>query len=181
MAKTEDTAYEVEISDAILHICNVHLNPGVIVGHSEILKKSPALYPYQRSDVKTFNIHPGSFQYEIENIYQGQIPSKIVVGLVSEKAYSGAYTKNPYNFEHFNCNFAGFFVDGQSVPGDPITCDYKNDIYVGAYLSLFSSFGNNGSGEGNYITREDFKTGSALYCFQVDGNTENETPSMSLL
>ena len=123
MSPQGEKRYKYEIGDAILKISQVKLNPGVMISHAEQIKKSPALYPYMRSDVRTFNIQSGSFSWGMDDVFQGQIPCRVVVGLVSSKAFSGAYDKNPYNFHHFNCNFIGLYADGQSVPGDPLRCD----------------------------------------------------------
>lgn len=64
----------------------------------------------------------------IDDVFQGDIPESLVVGLVSSRAYSGDYTLNPYNFQHFNCNFAAFYVDGKSVPTNPIEPNYSKGI-----------------------------------------------------
>ena len=79
-----------------------------IEGLPEILTKSPALYPYIKSDVRTFNIQPGSYAWDMDDIFQGQMPKRVIVGLVSGESYSESVKKNPYNFQHFNCNFMGY-------------------------------------------------------------------------
>lgn len=172
MAKGGD--YSFEIGDAILKVCQAKLNPGVLISHAEQLKKSPALYPYMKSDVRSFNIQPGTFAWGMDDIFQGQIPSRMVVALLSSQAYSGSYDKNPYNFQHFNCNFMGLYTDGQSVPGEPITCDYKNGHYVNAYLSMFTGVGKYGLNEGNYISQSDYPNGYCIYVFDVSGRRGKE-------
>ena len=165
MSPKGEKLYTYEIAEAVLKMCQVKLNPGVMVSHAEVLKKSPALYPYTRSDVQ-----PGSFSWGMDDIFQGQIPSRVVIGLVSAQAYSGVYSKNPYNFQHFNCNFVGLYADGQSVPGEPHQCDYKNKHYVSSYLSLFSGISKFHVNEGNYITREEYPNGYCLYLFDFAGS-----------
>ena len=127
-----------------------------------------------KSDVRTFNIQPGSFSWGMDDIFQGQIPSRVVVGLVSSRAYSGTYHKNPYNFQHYNCNFIGLYADGQSVPGEPFQCDYKNDHYISSYLSLFSGIGKYNINEGNYISRENYPKGYCLYVFDISGSRRKD-------
>ena len=51
-----DVKYKVEITDAILKVCHVDVNPLMIVAHNEALSRSDALYPFQKSDVKVFGI-----------------------------------------------------------------------------------------------------------------------------
>lgn len=166
--------YSFEIGEAILKVCQAKLNPGVLISHAEQLKKSPALYPYMKSDVRSFNIQPGTFAWGMDDIFQGQIPSRVVVALLSSQAYTGNYNKNPFNFQHYSCNYMGFFTDGQSVPGEPITCDYKSGNYVNAYLSTFTGVGKYGLNEGNYISREDYPNGYCIYVFDVSGRHGRE-------
>ena len=52
----------------------------------------------------------------IDNIYHGNVPSKIIVGMVSNNAYSGNYNLNPFNFLHKNINYMEIAVDGTPVP-----------------------------------------------------------------
>lgn len=166
--------FSFEIGQATLKVCQAKLNPGVVISHAEQLKKSPALYPYMKSDVRSFNIQSGSFDWGMDDIFQGQIPSRVVVALMSARAYAGSYDKNPFNFQHFNCNFMGLYADGQSVPGEPIVCDYKNNHYVNAYLSLFTGVGKYGLNEGNYISRDEYPNGYCIYVFDVSGRRGRE-------
>ena len=161
--------YTFEIGEAILKICHAKLNPGLVISHAEALKSSPAIYSYTRSDIRTFNVQPGSFAMEVDDLFQSQVPSRVVIALVSAQAYSGAYHRNPYNFEHFNLGFMGLYLDGQSVPGDPISCDYANKQYVSAYLSLFTGIGKFRLNEGNYILREEYAGGNAIYVYDIAG------------
>ena len=174
MSATPDKMYQYEIQDAILKVCYVKVNAGVLIGHSEALKKSPAIYPYHRSDVKVFNIANGSYNFSADDIFQGEIPSRVIVALTSGAAYSGSYTKNPFNFHHHNANFVGFYVDGQSVPGPPLQPNYSGDKYVSSYLSTFTATGKYLMNEGNYISRKQFKDGYCMYVFDIEGKHGKE-------
>ena len=174
MSKNGDEQYTYEIGEAILKVCHVKLNPGILISHAEKIKKSPAIYPYTKSDVRTFNIQPGSYAWGMDDIFQGRVPNRVVVCLIAGQAYSGSFQKNPYNFQHFNCNYVGLFVDGQSVPGDALQCSYKDKHYVSAYHRLFSGADKINTSEGNYITRDDFPKGYCLYVFDLTAKTSKE-------
>ena len=127
MSGTNQSKYKVEITEAILKVATVFVNPGILVGHGDLLKKHMATYPFMRSDIKCFSVPKGQFNITLDNLYQGLVPTSLTVGLVSSKAYSGFYDKNPFNFHHYHCNFCGFFVDSQSVPGQPFQPNYTNN------------------------------------------------------
>lgn len=133
MSSESGMKYEIQIDDVILRCCYLKINPEVLLGHSEGLQKQLALYPFKKSDIKCFGIPAGQFHLNVDDVFQGEI---LMVGLVSSKACSGHYTLNPYNFEHFNCNFAAFYVDGKSVPSAPVEPNFTTGNYVTAFLSM---------------------------------------------
>lgn len=168
-AEGEAGQYSYEIGEVILKLCHVRMNPGLLVSHAEKLKKTPALYPYMKSDLRSFSIATGSYTWTMDDIFQSMVPSRLIVALVSSQAYSGEFNKNPFNFQHFNANHIGFYVDGQPVPNQPFICNYKRKQYVDAYLSLFAAIGKMNEHEGNNISRDDFSGGYAIYVFDVSG------------
>lgn len=71
MAPKDSEQYSYQISEAVLKVCQANLNPGVLISHAEQLKKTPALYPYMKSDVRTFNIQSGTFSFDIDDMLNG--------------------------------------------------------------------------------------------------------------
>ena len=165
MAKDETVKYKVKIVDATLTVPHNTVSPGVLVGHSESLKEKNALYPFMRSEIKTFNIPSGIYTWTGDNIFQDSVPSKLIVGLVSAAAYSGSYVKNPFNFENMNLTYLDFLVQGQSKPGPPYQPDYGKKHYTQVMKAL-----NEGKDRSdyNYIQYEGLGNGYAIYIFEVD-------------
>ena len=95
-----DKKYKIIITEAILKVCHVSLNPNVVVAHNEAIQISPAIYPFWRSDIKTFNVSSGSYTVMTDNIFHGKVPSKIIIGMVSNAAYSGDYKKS-FQFSNY--------------------------------------------------------------------------------
>ncbi|KAK3091490.1 hypothetical protein FSP39_020208 [Pinctada imbricata] len=178
LSSEEGMRYKIRVEDCILKCCYVKINPGVIVGHAEALAKQPVLYPFRRSDLKCFAIPAGQFHMNIDDVFQGEIPERLIVGLVSSKAYSGMYHLNPFNFQHFHCNFAAFYVDGKSVPSTPLEPNYREGTYVSSYLSLFNSKHIYGEDNQFFINREDYAKGYCLYMFDINTvyDPENNLP-----
>ena len=97
--------YKLKITSAILKACFVSLHPSMIVAHNEALKIIPSLYPFRYSDIKSFSVAGGSLTFTTNNIFHGELPSKIIIGLVSNSAYSGDYNKNSFNFMNIRLNY----------------------------------------------------------------------------
>ena len=168
MSSNPSADYKVEIVDAVLKICMKEVAPEIILAHAATLRNGPALYFYDRTDVKAYGIAKGQFGTTIEDIYQGEVPSRLVVGLVASKGATGDYSSNPFEFKDFNTNFAGFYLEGKSMPMEPLTPNYKNSNYTSAYLTLFGNQYMENSG--NYIAREEYPNGYCLYVFDVCQN-----------
>ena len=169
MAKDTTENYKVVITEAALKVATVKVDPHVILGQADILKKSEALYPYTRSVIKTYAVPKGQFSFITDDLFQGEVPQQLTVGLVESASVHGSYVKNPFNFQHFNCSYAGFFVDGQSTPSEPLQPNYTNGHFVEAYKRLFW----NPQHRAIHISKTEFKGGYCLYVFRPSGDTED--------
>ena len=170
--------YRYDITDAVLKVCMVKVNSGVLVGHNEALKVSDAIYPFMRTDMKSYSIPSGLYTWSIDDPFLGQVPSRVIVALCSSAGAGGRFDKNPFNFANMNVNFVGFYVDDESKPAKPFQPNYKNNNYSKEYLSLFTGTGRYQT-EGINISREDFKQGYSFYVFDIDGNHSEEFVSLS--
>lgn len=112
-----------------------------MVAHSEILMKTTAKYPYRQTDIKVFTLPAGQFSASFDDVFQGNIPTKLLVGMNSAQAYSGNLQKNPFYLKHYDTNFIGFYVDGESVPTQPLRMNFEANQYVEAYQSIFTATG----------------------------------------
>ena len=167
MTDSKDREYKIVITEAILKVCKINLSPSVSLAHAEMLTQSPAKYPFERTDIKSFNIASGSFSFCTEDLYQGAIPSRLILGLVKSAAYNGSYELNPFNFIHANCNSIAVYLDDDSVPAQPLKPNYANMNFMSAYHTLFTALNKDGKNEGNDIARDEYDRGYTLYAFEV--------------
>ena len=160
MVNDDDETYKVIITDAILKVCHTKVNPMVILAHNEALKQGEALYPIMQSDIKTYGIPQGSYTYNADGIFNGNVPTSLIIGFVSGEVFAGSYKKNYANFQHYGVNYLEFSVNGNAVPMQAFTPDYNNDDYTTEFLSLF--YNKYPQGTGNFITRENYPNGYCL-------------------
>lgn len=169
LAKDGTNRYKVVITEAALKVATVKINPSVLLGQADVIKKVNAVYPHNRSVIKTYAVPQGHFSFVTDDLFQGEVPQQLIVGIVESVAVHGSYAKNPYNFQHFNCNYAGFFVDGQSTPSEPLQPNYKSDQFIEAYQRLYWDQRQRAV----HVTRENFKGGFCLYVFRPCGDTKD--------
>lgn len=131
-------SYKIKILDVFYRTARVKLDPGVILNHRDEIQKSPVQYVINRSHVIQNVIPKGSTEFFWDAMFPKALPSKVVIGLVSQKTANDDYTANPFNFQHFNMTNVTMNVNGVEIYGSPLSLDFgKNRNYIAAYVRLF--------------------------------------------
>ena len=162
---------KLNIEEIYLDVCKVSVSPEVMMGHNAGLEVADSVYPFSRTDIRTFNIAEGNFGINLEDMWQGEVPSRLVVGMVRSQAYNGDYNLNPYHFEHFDVSNIGFFVNGESTPRPSFKLDVGNGIYLQGLNSLYKITGKTMENSDIGITRDTYRQGYTLIGFDVDPTT----------
>ncbi|XP_011630862.1 uncharacterized protein F54H12.2-like [Pogonomyrmex barbatus] len=160
---------KIRILDASLLIRRAKISPAVLVEHARMLSKTTAKYPLTRVEVKTFTIHAGVVGESIDNAIFGQLPKRVIVGFVDNKAFNGDRKLNPFNLKNYGINFFSLYADAVQIPSRPLQPNFSKDhpLYVEAYNTLFSGTGNHFLNEGNSISREDYAKGFTFFAFDL--------------
>lgn len=166
-----NTKYKVTIESAVLFVRRVKINPAINLEHNKLLNSGHnAKYPLRRALVNTFTIPTGTLSKVQDNVLQGQIPRRIVLGLVSHEAFNGSLPTNAFNFEHFNTNFLALYVEGESIPSQPYRMNFSEEDgseYLRSYLSVYEGMGMLHDNRGNCISRKDYPDGFMLHVFDL--------------
>ena len=166
--------YKLKITEASLKIFYLNLTPGVLVGHAEALKKTNARYHYNKSEIKTYAIARGSYNIHLDDVFQGLIPTKVVVCFVTSQAYAGKNDKNPMKFDHCNLDFLAAYVNGESKPFKPLQPDFSTaggQQYIKAYETLFPTNEKEAKGTPP-ISRSDYPLGYTLFVFDIEQHND---------
>lgn len=160
---------KIRLLDASLLVRRAKISPGVLLAHAKMLSKTTAKYPLTKVEVKTFTIHAGLVGESIDNAILGQLPKRVIVGFVDNKAFNGDRKLNPFNFKNYGINFFSLYADGIQIPSRPLQPNFSKDaeLYVEAYHTLFSGTGIHFLNEGNSISRTDYAEGYTLFAFDL--------------
>ena len=66
---------KLNIEEIYLDVCKVSVSPEVMMGHNAGLEVADSVYPFSRTDIRTFNIAEGNFSINLEDMWQGEVPS----------------------------------------------------------------------------------------------------------
>ena len=171
--------YKIVITKASLSVCTVEVAPEIAFAHSQILETTPAIFPYNKIEVKKFTLSSGIFSSSINDPFQGRIPSELIIGLVKDSSQNGSYDESPFKFEHANLNFLSVTVDGKPMGIDPIQPKYGDRPEDGSYMDAYRTLnGVNGDDKINPIRRMEYPNGRVLYRFHEEFDKDDSVKKM---
>ncbi|GFT58534.1 uncharacterized protein F54H12.2 [Nephila pilipes] len=93
----------------------------------------------------------------------GILPSRMILGLVSNAAFNGDFKQNPFNIKKYNLSSISLSENGMQIPLSVYTPSYKNNLFTRNYLSLFTDL----SQHDTNITPDEYKNNTCLYTFDL--------------
>jgi hypothetical protein len=146
----------------------VTLKKEVLGGINEGLTVSPAMYPHRKSDIRVYQIPKGSHQKNLDDIWQNQVPAKVIVALVGTTAYNGVRDQNPLWFRHCNVTSAGLYKDYDPVSHPTFETEFHRGLYINPLLAMWRIGTNDGKSRDIGVNKKLYKDGYTLFCFDVD-------------
>lgn len=159
--------FVIEIQSASLYVRKISVSPSVLIGHEKALEKGVIKMPIRRVEVRTFSLPNGLHSSTIPNAFIGQLPSRIILGLVSNTSFNGSSNKNPFKFRHYNLSYLCVLNDGRMIPAKPYQPNYDNNLYARSYMSLFTDLNRYHTSPNINISFEEYKQGYTLYSIDL--------------
>jgi len=163
----DPAGFKIKIIDCKLLVRKAKLSASVFVAHAKALEQGNAKYPVRRVICKTYTIPRGNLDSSQEQVFSGQIPTRIVIGCVDNDGFNGSFAKNPFNLKNYDLTQLKVYLDGQQQYVRPVEPSFGNNQYINAYMSLFIGTGKSQKDEGNDISRSDYPKGFTLYAFDL--------------
>lgn len=169
----------LHIDDVNLQICHVALQPALKMQIDKILdprsgQAMPCIYPMGRVSVTPIQIPKDSYQMMKTDLWQGEVPSRVIVGLVDSEAFQGHYQKNPFFFDHFNLSGVSFKLGNEDVPSEPLTVNIEASDYVMGLASLYHVANKHLTDSDLGIGRNEYRQGLTLFGFTIDPTAQED-------
>ena len=178
MSEEANPKYRFEITDSFIRLKRKTPQASVLLGLTEGLKHSPAVYPLMRTEVRQFVIQSGTYTFNYEGLFEGYVPSMMVVAFVKATAAVGRYDENPMNFLTANLQDLSVTLDDQTSM-EPIMkfrfdqLGFSRSDYLDGFESLYREAGDDiGEQASSYssITRRDYAQGYCLMVFRFNSS-----------
>ncbi len=178
----DDPAFRIEILDMRWYVRKVKVQESLSLAIEDIMttKRMTAKYPIRRVKVINRLISKGSTSSSMDAMFTGQLPRRIVFGLVSSKAYYGNIKKSPFNFQHYKVKEIVAWLGDRQVPAQPIRTDYANFLYAMPYMLLHEGSGIGTDDRGLGIGLADFAGGNTIYVLDLTPD-QSDSASLQLL
>ncbi|XP_071850633.1 uncharacterized protein F54H12.2-like [Apostichopus japonicus] len=170
MTTNDAAGYRVQFTEVALYIRRVTPSATMLLQHAKVLASgTTAKYPINRVQVRTKAVQAGSTNVISDHLWLGQLPRRLILGIVKTAAFNGHYAKNPFNFHHFKVNEVSLRYAGRIHPSEALKLRFNEDgsanQTIRAYDSLFTALHKKNLDEGIDVTRNDYEKGYTLYAF----------------
>ena len=129
-----------------------------------------AKFNYDDSKIRSFIVPQGVFNYVVPNLDTGLLPKSIIVGFVRCEAFSGSYHHQPFLFSHYNLKSIYASYNSQQVPVQSLRMNWGEGDDAMAFRHTLDNSGIGLSGTNIGLTREHFRKGKSLFCFDFSAN-----------
>lgn len=163
----EDTDYMIEFQQLRIRAKYINANQAHMNKQTDKMSRNlGALYPIQRTVIKTSVINKASTTFQWDNLLSS-IPTCLVIGMVDSDSYNGMLSKNSFLFKHNGVKDFKLVIDGHRTPvGYPLTTWTEGSTWHPWYNQLTEAvLGQQNAG--NCITPEHFIGGSTLFVFDM--------------
>ena len=160
----EDPVYSsvVKIDVAKVSVRTVQLLPAITNDLNQAIAQKQAKFPIRRVEVKTFTINTGLRSKIEDHLFQGQLPKRLFIGMVTNEEFNGSYVSNPFRFRPFRLSKLDVSCDGHNIYGRPFEPNFRDDQYLRSYMSLYQALSSQNQVQNCNISFQDYKDG---YCF----------------
>jgi hypothetical protein len=165
--------YKVEILEAVLRVPHIYVSSSLMIAHARMLQDSTAKYPMKKNIIKTETLTLGSSSFIKDDLFEGKIPNRLVIGLVDNTAYAGNYSKNPLCFQHYHMNYLNVSVNGDPLNAQPLKPSFEGKSgFVSNFMTLFKGMGQYRADGGISVDRDAYDGGFCINVFNIVQNPD---------
>ena len=104
-----------------LNLCQVTFVPSLYRQITTARTRSTAMYLLHASKIRTFSMADGLTDFDQDQLFTNRFPVRVLVGLLHNSAFNGAYRPSSFAFERFGLSLIRMTINGEEYP-------YKNAL-----------------------------------------------------
>ncbi|GFU52043.1 uncharacterized protein F54H12.2 [Nephila pilipes] len=104
------------------------------------------------------------------------------MGLVSNTAFNGDFSKNPFNFQHYDLSYLCVLDGNRMIPSKPFQPKFDHSKnYSRSYMSLFTDLGRYHKDQDINISYNEYKDGYTLFAVDLTPDLSADGMHTSIL
>jgi len=133
---------------------------------SKRLLRGPAIYHFERVQMRHTTINTGQQFADWPNLVSGQLPKMMLVTMVTSRALSGTHDTNPFYLDNFDLCYLSAEIDGKIYPTNGYNMDFSTHQTLTCYDGLSRALEIYSSSERSLpFTRMEYQNGFTIYGF----------------
>ena len=168
-APAENVNYQLEIQQVRLWVRTKELSPSLQLAHEQMLLKGNNIrIPYTRVNLKHLTIPAGVTSMNFDNIYQGVLPTRLLLAFVRDDVMNGGAARNPFRFENLNLSYLQLSMNGEGLPRIPYQPNFETDDYIREYFGLLETLNIDIGNRALDLTPQDWASTYPFFMFTTD-------------
>ncbi|MCI4405713.1 MAG: hypothetical protein JHC35_00335 [Sulfuricurvum sp.] len=170
--------FALHITNPVLYVHKVEAIPEYTMGVEAMLGRNEksAVYKFTDCQILPLNITTGSTNFTRNNLFQNNIPSRVLIFFVETSAWDGALNKNPFHYKHNKISNIALFKDGVPYPTPELKCDFDNGLYTRAYYQTMRTLAAPDP-LAPPITYEEFALGTTIFSYDMSPDQNGSAES----
>ncbi|XP_053403284.1 uncharacterized protein F54H12.2-like [Mercenaria mercenaria] len=146
------------------NVRTVDLLPVVANDLNQAISQHNMKIPIRRAVVKTFTIPDGQRSKIDDHLFLGQLPKRLIIGMVRNADMNGDPATNPFDFGHFQLSKLEVSIDIHNKAFQP---DFENGECMRSCMSLYQATGPLGLNRSIGLAMTEYKSGYTLWGFDL--------------
>jgi hypothetical protein len=160
MSHKRNANFIVNISKAELYVTRLKLSTAI-----------PRSIRFIQSDCRLLSV-PVAVRNVDAEIYQGELPRRVIIIQALAETFSGSYTKNPFNLQHFGATNISVLVNGNAHPveNNMLVMDPTSSLESICQVAHHQLYGLGLQDATIHVHAENFKTGTFFWPVNLDAD-----------
>lgn len=164
-----DANFYIKFDEVQLTCTFLELRLSLRETHMKLHKKKPVRMPMIKTRMQSYDI-PRNFNAQTIDVQEGgQIAKMMFVVMVPSRNFHGHLEGNPYEFKHFNIDYAFLRISGEMYPAVPYAPRFNGDApkYIRDYIFFLQQLGLGFADEGGWMSPELYANGFFVQAYDL--------------
>jgi len=133
--------YSIDFENVIFYCKRIVMQESILHSQMQTLnQKGSAAYPFLETKIRAIPVAKNTNNLVLENIFPvNELPSKVLLAMISTDAFNGSTSLSPYNFKSNNLSCITLTVNNDESRRQQINYDFDKEIFMVGYQQFIDA------------------------------------------